>query len=244
MKRIVLASAMTLALVGCGPKEPECVDQCTEGAGQCAPQGLQFCETKATGCTGWSVPSPCPTGQACVEDKCAAVEPPPGVFNGKVVGIGLEVRSAAVFKEGDGVFIILSESSDLCKHFEEYRQPPKSSSFLQIGLVRIDATGGTISPTIGEYTVEKLIPNEPNRMASGYFFKYDSRCENMMNSDQSIFSSGTVTVDSLSLESGGSVRGSFALWFGDQRDYATGSFNAKYCDVRISSSGSGEPVCR
>jgi hypothetical protein len=43
--------------------------------------------------------------------------------------------------------------------------------------------------------------------------------------------SGTVNIDSIELEAGGSLIGTFDAIFGTQADKASGTFNAKYCDA-------------
>jgi hypothetical protein len=55
-----------------------CTDKCSAGATQCSGGQIQTCATQPDGCTDWSAPTACPSGESCTGNQCTSQPCTPG----------------------------------------------------------------------------------------------------------------------------------------------------------------------
>jgi hypothetical protein len=164
----------------------------------------------------------------------------PGSFNGTVGGIGMSVKDAifAPIKGSDGstigAFVEMSDVPDLCSVLKANRDL-KYSTLVAFALMRTKSDGSAfLAPAKGQYLVTPTDSAKPGDIALAVFGKNDANCNNELAADQSTGRSGTVTLDTLDMNPGGTGSGIFDVTFGSQAETVTGSINATLCDVDLS----------
>jgi hypothetical protein len=168
----------------------------------------------------------------------------PGSFNGTVAGKKLDVEDSVFVPVRDGTgktigaYLVMADVPDICATLKANREP-KGATALILGMMRIGADGTFLAPDKGDYAIVDSLTSPPRApIAFGSFQKSDSNCTNELAESQANARSGLVKIDAIELKEGGSMSGSFDITFGSQGDKTKGTFNAAYCFVPDSATGS------
>ena len=163
----------------------------------------------------------------------------PGAFNGAVDGHRLAVEDAVFAPVKDyqggtiGVLLHLSDHPDLCALLGAH-QWPRNATVLGFALYTITPDGHYLLPEKATFTVVSHSVSQPvGNVALGVFMMLDPSCTNTLSTLTGEAKTGTVDVNSIELEAGGSLKGSFDVTLGPQADKANGWFNASYCEASL-----------
>jgi len=179
---------------------------------------------------------------ACLAAACG---PSTGssTFVGTVGGAALSVKESffSPLRSSNGTVnglgVVLGDQTGLCTQLKSNRTI-KNMTYTIIFLANVNANLVTTAPSgPGEFVVMTGQGGLPaGNDAQSFFAKLDGTCKNTLTAEQTVGQSGLVKVTSLTASTGGSVRGSFDITYGTQKDKTSGTLDAPFCELPIMTS--------